>query len=909
MADNDNNSTNKWLGNLSKYQLNNGTQNKVIGINVGSKTPIASNKIPNVQNQPALNEQKKDCPFCHAEDDSFYIFPSRYSIAKQSDGSFPNLPDQLKAYVGGLDLKYSKYTLKFLNIGYLYVLVEYENNTHSWLAYRVNDEGFLAKIKNINSPDSSPTPYGCTNDKHFANSSMICLAPKNKSKAKNAYILYSKGFLTPARLETYRNNRVNYVNEKKWQKVDLNAWRSSQKSNLCFNQAIFDKSVTSPNFAKHGKNNKVRKQKISEKFKTFPKAVCGVALYDALGITIELNQRRNDQYLDMTSFLNTYKNGVSNYQRMNAVPLIEAIEEGLKKKAISGAKNWNDYTKRLELETIERQHEAWGNQGPFGLNNANNFGLEQSKVQSQNRLIRLDNNNKQNNITLEQKKEAVEKKYDGKLEQSTNRNLEIAAQEWENKYKPLIKYTEMLQFKENISNKTLSGVKNATVVGQDHLIWLKSKQLTNELHSFDPNHQKLGFIFYEYLMRAIEGTGSTALGATLIDQWIVQKTVLIDNIFMRAVLFNNQKAIADYNAGMKNFSAVSNYTDWTTAQSTFKQFSVTIAALDAAWDEWNSSDQNKHYIENFDKTFTGRAGRWSAEFVRVAMQKAKAEATDRFIATQIACFIYSRSGVFNKGINLNSLMAVVIPNFNPELKKSTQVSETLKKILNDQKAKGNARVASMIMLLEAINLGFQLNKPMSFDQKLQVWGGACGLITASLELVGIVTATTKNAAHNLIKLAANSFAVIGSAFFALYDAKGMIDNLQKDKALAIIYAARSASYALLTLGYTVISVDFLQKVGTVTGRPALIRLSVNLMRSGAYRSIAFLGSVVWLAKLNLWILGLTSVEIVYKVLIADNKLEVWCGKSSFGVDAVKYLNEGKEIEAFNEAFSDVIGIK
>ncbi|ENX58520.1 MULTISPECIES: hypothetical protein [Acinetobacter] len=76
------------------------------------------------------------------------------------------------------------------------------------------------------------------------------------------------------------------------------------------------------------------------------------------------------------------------------------------------------------------------------------------------------------------------------------------------------------------------------------------------------------------------------------------------------------------------------------------------------------------------------------------------------------------------------------------------------------------------MALEAINLMFQLSKPMTtLDQKLQIWGGACGLITASLELVGVVTATTKNATHHAIKFAANSFAIVGSVLFAIYDFK------------------------------------------------------------------------------------------------------------------------------------------
>lgn len=213
------------------------------------------------------------------------------------------------------------------------------------------------------------------------------------------------------------------------------------------------------------------------------------------------------------------------------------------------------------------------------------------------------------------------------------------------------------------------------------------------------------------------------------------------------------------------------------------------------------------------------------------------------------------------------------------------------------------------MALEAINLMFQLSKPMTtLDQKLQIWGGACGLITASLELVGVVTATVKSASHNMIKFAANSFAIVGSAIFAWYDARAATEKWEKEKFLSMVYGLRSTAYAGLALGFTKISIDFLQNIGTAAKRPALIRFSGMLIRTQAYRILAFLGSVVWLARLNLVILGLTAIEIIYKAYFADNALEDWCKKSAFGNDEVNFVNEAKELEVFNQAFLEVVGL-
>lgn len=907
------NSNSTWLGNLDKYNLAE-IERKKAEVN-GKNVAGSAKEVPIKQLQTAqgANEQKQDCPFCHAEDNSFYLFPTRYAIARKSDALFPELPASLNQYVSDKNVTYSKYTLKFLNAGYFYAFVEYEDGFSKWLSYRVNDEGFLAKLKNINDPDCAPVPYGCKSEKHFANSSMICIAPHEKSKAKIVYLLFCKGFLSPDRLRLYKVNREQYAQDKKWQKIDLNAWRGSQKTSFCYNQQVFDKNVPTPNFAKYGKSNQTRKQKISEKFGDFPKAVCGVALYDALGISIDLNERRNDQFFVLTQFLNTYKDGISNHQRFNSIPLIESIEEGLKNKAIQSAKSRVEYRKNLKIKEAEVQA-----QYPIFQPNGFSHGMENKYLASNNEMVEgrkkylekygmtPPKNDKQ---ALEQRKEII--KQDAKEEERlyVERNSTIAENVWNSKYKPLLKYDEMQIFKDKIASLTKDGMQNAAVVGTDHLVWLKSTQLIKELHAFDPDHQKNGFIFYEYLMQALGGTGSTESGAKLIDGWITSKTVSLENIFMRAVLFNNKTAIAHYNEGTQGFSSsVVNYTDWTTAQGTYKQFMVTIAALDAAWDEWSSSDANKHYMPDFDKTFVGRAGRWSAEFIRVATQKAKTSGADRLIATQVCCFLYARTGIFNKGVSLHTLMLSAVPNFDPELKKSTEVSKTVEQLLNDKKNTGNTRIASFVMVLEAVNLLFQLSKPMSLEQKLQIWGGTCGLITASLEVIGVITATTKNAAHNLVKLAANSFAIVGSVFFTLYDIKGTVDNLTKDKFLAITYGTRSAAYFGLSMSYTKISIDFLQSIGNASKRPVLINLSKTLVKSNFYILISRLGTVVWLARFNLIILGLTAIEIIYKVYIADNELQDWCKKSAFGVDAVKFNNEGKELQEFNEAFAEVLGV-
>ncbi|MCH7305834.1 hypothetical protein MMP74_15845 [Acinetobacter sp. NIPH 1869] len=79
----------------------------------------------------------------------------------------------------------------------------------------------------------------------------------------------------------------------------------------------------------------------------------------------------------------------------------------------------------------------------------------------------------------------------------------------------------------------------------------------------------------------------------------------------------------------------------------------------------------------------------------------------------------------------------------------------------------------------------------------------------------------------------------------------------------------------------------------------MIRFSGVLVRLPVYRFLAFFGTVVWLARFNIAILGLTAVEIIYKAYFSDNALESWCRKSSFGIDVVNFENEAKELEVFN----------
>ena len=66
----------------------------------------------------------------------------------------------------------------------------------------------------------------------------------------------------------------------------------------------------------------------------------------------------------------------------------------------------------------------------------------------------------------------------------------------------------------------------------------------------------------------------------------------------------------------------------------------------------------------------------------------------------------------------------------------------------------------------------------------------------------------------------------------------------------------------------------------------------------------------------------TAASTVYGILVAavlagiglailyfkNNELQDWCKKSAFGVNADKFINEAKELQTFNEAFGEVIGI-
>lgn len=101
---------------------------------------------------------KKDCMFCKPK--GFTFLPLRYAVVCNAPASqWPELTSPLGAKVVNKTLSASRYTVRLLREGYLYVLVERKSG-QQWQGYAVTPGGMLAQFP-VGNPPSVQVPFTC----------------------------------------------------------------------------------------------------------------------------------------------------------------------------------------------------------------------------------------------------------------------------------------------------------------------------------------------------------------------------------------------------------------------------------------------------------------------------------------------------------------------------------------------------------------------------------------------------------------------------------------------------------------------------------------------------------------------------------------------------------------------------
>jgi len=490
-----------------------------------------------------MTEQKKDCSFCGDAD--MMILPLRYAVLGCTDRHlrrerFFNLwknVDDIK-----IDTTAMEYYTRPLRPGFLYVLIESQGKK-SWQAYAVTPGAELYSFPADMPPNEMPT-FSCDRETCGVNASMIKI--KDASKVNKAWLLFTPDPLTPARLDYLKKNpgqttAMQPFSPSAWLKGDteqphsmsadtLGAHLAEAKIYLNGNKPLIKalfRSLFPPYMAPleakqpltdeqeknilaahvgHLKN--LQKRLLQNKHPVF-------VLYDAIGITQEANAWRNQSFEDFNEWLAKREGGkgdASNEHKMHILGQIndlrEAIQESIQSIPVD--------TAALTTEAAAHAAELY-RQG---------YSADEVRKQLEN-LARL-----------------RQKERDRKAKVMTREAWDKVAGEHLDAHK-------MWKFSVNLDAESAKHDSRVNGRVDAHLAWLQSKQLTDALFVYDPEHESSGLAYSDQIQMAMVGMTYTEAGRAFVGNWIRDIGISASNHLIRAYCYNQTKIIDEMRIALK----------------------------------------------------------------------------------------------------------------------------------------------------------------------------------------------------------------------------------------------------------------------------------------------------------------------------------------------------------------------
>lgn len=252
---------------------------------------------------------KKDCTFCKPK--GFTFLPLRYAVVCNAPASqWPELTSPLGANVVNKTLSASRYTVRLLREGYLYVLVERKSGKQ-WQGYAVTPGGMLARFP-VGNPPSAQVPFTCDLATDGVGASLVSIEKIDEVSA--IYMLFSPDVVPVTVLDQRAKDKLGMqaLSPKGWQGQahtlqanELSKWVAEFKLNKdgagtiattdarLTGRAPFARQlyplvsgpgVTKADFDGHG-------QRLTNLVKKLTEAKSpAIVLWDPIGITQELNR-------------------------------------------------------------------------------------------------------------------------------------------------------------------------------------------------------------------------------------------------------------------------------------------------------------------------------------------------------------------------------------------------------------------------------------------------------------------------------------------------------------------------------------------------------------------------------------------------------------------------------------------
>lgn len=642
------------------------------------------------------------CKFC--EKRGLLILPLRYAVVvgePEALKAVPELPATLGKGVSDLKLQTARYAPRLLRSGYLYVLTDREFNgaqTVAWDAYYVTEQAYLYRFDPA-TPPATAVEFTCKNVPHTSSAS--CIAIDKVEFVKNIRLLFTPSPMTPRMLDEYKKNAKTYVAQGKLQEFDPKGWAKNKMRSQAHSLQSDQLATCVPEWqARQAGTQSALSQALSRQLFPAVKAAYEVSpvddlvnnarlpllaaqlshdqgaaftLFDAIGITQELNDFRNAPFDLLNAFLATAdQEGISNQRKLEISQAIEDLKTGFEKGIISSDAKWLELHKGSSDQWFENR-----------LNTART--LRSMGREADAKAIEVD---------VAASLENREKNYAKAMEEAAVRG----PQEWQRKYGKRINPAEISAFQSELRALTQQAKTWASDRAPDHLAWLASERLLAAFDCFDKAALASGFEFAMQHSVCIDGMTCTPGGAQQVAKWAGSAEVNRRNLYLRAFAFNQTELEAQVATMLTEVHAHSAaVTDAAHISGALmlkatKSVVDSMKKVDSAWDEWlrdgkvrdvhqGKATNNQMYItlSTWHKSMGGRTAKWVSELTQISSRAAMANPVDKKLVAVGAAMLYSRMGKLAEKINYETLMLKVTPEQLQERKIRREAMRSVKK--------------------------------------------------------------------------------------------------------------------------------------------------------------------------------------------------------------------------------------
>lgn len=535
------------------------------------------------------NTSKPDCPNCNKS--GLAILPVRYAVVPLEANA--TLPEPLGNKVKNVKLAHHKYALRILRQGFLYLFYEkHARGSHiKWEIYAVSAAGTVWKQYSLDAIHSVSKEPACSITGHNIPTSVIVI--QKPEKCGKVWIAFSEHIWSDNTFKSFasnvslRNERMQmlvpalWIKDKSYQHALEGTQANVEKVieyQSDFNTATLTGGALTEISSVDGKHDSyvLRKQttryslhlrksqskQLVEAMKImgtqsagecYPPAV--VALWDAVGITHELNGFRNDA----VGWIKKY--GVERELEIAALNAIEGLKKILETRAVENEKalQKNSITNAPQISpTSDRRVAAaklleprrtqelevcnildgWAQRKlPSTLGHAARLNFVNTMAEPRRSaeiarikndadaflVRRAENSPKQ----IAKAKEMAWPEYESVFEKN-------AYQNFKRQYEAFLDEADNL-----IDDRT-----------DDLIKWLESESLLNGFVEFHPNTVDDGVIFDDQVGIAIHGINSSAKGLAKIDAWVKEMKATKSNLIWRAIALNQEEGVAQVNGAM-----------------------------------------------------------------------------------------------------------------------------------------------------------------------------------------------------------------------------------------------------------------------------------------------------------------------------------------------------------------------